>query len=55
MAAFARQGKRAEYSRADQALAPIGQDRETIADRIGFKRCAQPFTAEEREEQVPRD
>jgi hypothetical protein len=48
MSRLAKENKRAEYAKADAALAKIGQSRESSADRIGFKRCGQPFTAEER-------
>jgi hypothetical protein len=51
MTALARENKRAEYSKEDHALATVGQSREAVADRIGFKRCGQPFTAEERKDQ----
>jgi hypothetical protein len=48
MSQLAKDDKRADYAKADAELAKIGQARETVADRIGFKRCGQPFTAEER-------
>jgi hypothetical protein len=49
MAQLAKDNKRAEYAKADAELAKVGQERENVADRIGFKRCGQPFTAEERD------
>ena len=48
MSRLAKDNKRADYAKADAALAKIGQERENVADRVGFKRCGQPFTAEER-------
>ena len=48
MSALAKGNKRAEYGEEDKKLATAGQQREAIADRIGFKKCGQPFTAEER-------
>ena len=51
MSGLAKEGKRADYAKEDAALAKVGQEREGIADRIGFKRCGQPFTAEERKQQ----
>jgi hypothetical protein len=48
MSQLAKDNKRAEYAKADAELAKTGQARENVADRIGFKRCGQPFTAEER-------
>jgi hypothetical protein len=51
MTRLAEDDKQAEFAKEDQKLADVGQSREQVADRIGFKRCGQPFTPEEQEEQ----
>lgn len=53
MAVLARDEKRAEFDREDRKLASAAEQRGKLADRIGFKRCGQPFTAEERKELAP--
>ena len=47
---LAKDDKQADYAKEEQSLAKVGQEREQVADRIGFKRCGQPFTPEEREQ-----
>ncbi len=51
MSQLARQRKLAEYDKAGEAVGRVGVEREQVADRIGFKKCGQPFTPEERRQQ----
>jgi hypothetical protein len=53
MTATARSGRTADYSLAAMEFERIARAREAVADRIGFRRCGQPFTSEVREALEP--
>jgi hypothetical protein len=53
MRALARAGRQAGYALAAEALNTIAAERKDVADRIGFKRCGQPITSEERKALEP--
>jgi hypothetical protein len=53
MTALARRDQRAELARVEIERIALLEERERLADRIGFERCARPFSREERERAAP--